>query len=138
MKHLLEAICKTGSYLGTECEWCGREHFCNFIEDMDKEDEDCLKEYRKKAEQQPDKYIPHDEAISYGYFEGKRTVWGCPCNDENLAKYVRHYWSHAEILAEFLQRKSKEEANAYKVRIAILESIESKSDQAIKNIRETY
>ena len=140
MKHLLEAICKSGTYVGTECEWCGREHFCNFYEDgnWDDENEDGIDQYldelREKHKQNPDKYIAHDEAISSGYFEGKRIVWGCPCNEKSLSRYVEHYWGHSEIIAEFLKNKAQEEATVSKVRTTLLESIENKSKQALKDM----
>ena len=137
MEHLLEAICRGGTYCQTYCEWCKRTHFKDSsgysYHGHGDYDEGELEELRKNNKEKPDEYIVHSDtdAIGYGDFCGKQIVWGCPCNEKSLQPYVDHYWNHARILAEFLKSKSKEESNAARVRAAMLEAIGKDAEEAL-------
>ena len=136
MEHLLEAICRGGTYCATYCEWCARTHYKDNGTGLGDYEEGELEELRKNSKEKPDEYIANYEAdaISYGDFCGKQIVWGCSCNEKSLQPYVDHYWGHARILSEFLKSRTKEEANTARVRATMLEAIGKNAVEASEYI----
>ncbi len=132
MNYLLDAICRTGTYCQTWCEWCDRTHFLDAPDYHGDYEEGELEELHKKNEKDPDKYIVHYkcDAIGHGEFLGKQIVHGCPCNEKSLQGYVDHYWSHRRILAAFLKAKAKAEASTIRARAVMLDAIGEKAEKA--------
>jgi len=82
----VNAFIHSGS-LVISCELCGREHFACYEKGWYEEGE--LERLRKKAAENPDKYIEDDssDSIGWGTIAGKQFVWDCPCLPETMRRY---------------------------------------------------
>ena len=140
MEHLLDAICRTGTTCQCVCEWCGRTHFVDPGYYTGDWEEGELEDLRKKHAENPNEYVRWDDrdAISWGLFCGKQTVYECPCNEEKLKQYVDHYWRHKEILTKFLKNRAIEELTVAKVRFELLEAIGNTALEAEKAMDDMF
>ena len=101
----MDSICHAGSPV-IECEFCGRIHYAP-NSDLDFEEGE-LEELEKKHEQDPRKYIRNpDDAVSWGYLDGKQIVCGCPCN--SVLKYEKFIWNHRYVIAKYFSLIAKKQ-----------------------------
>ncbi len=91
-----EIICNGGTPV-SDCELCGRTHFNETGEYMDKGELEKLLE-RQQAE--PDKYVAHDNQVYHGDFDSKRVVWDCPCN--GLRLYEEMLWGERHMISQYI------------------------------------
>lgn len=85
------------------CELCGRRLFggSGTIGYEDGE----LEDLRQKAKAEPDKYheFDGDDGVSEGLIDGKRFIFGCPCN--RLRRYEDFVWAHRRQIIEYLKKR---------------------------------
>lgn len=98
-EEFMSAVCNSGTAVCT-CEFCGRIHFTPYS-DLSYNDKE-MEDLKKQSEENPDKYVLScDDAISWGWMEGKQIVWGCPCNAGK--KYEDFIWKHRFVIADYLK-----------------------------------
>jgi hypothetical protein len=94
------------------CECCGRVLFNSW--DTGSFDDDELKRLNDKSLMEPEKYIDVDFGISLGSIDGKRFIYGCPCEMESLYKYEAFVWGNRRFIIEYLKKRitqNKEDAD---------------------------
>jgi hypothetical protein len=101
------------------CELCGRHVF-----GRGSYEEGELEALRKKAQEQPDKYVDWTEydGVSLGEIDGKRFVLGC-C-PENLRKYEDWILAHRRNIVEYLKTRAKERLDQAKREAEHVEGVE--------------
>jgi hypothetical protein len=98
----MNAVCDTSSNVAI-CDFCGRTHFSLNEADYYKGE---LEELKAKRDKTPEKYVSFDEdSVAFGYLDGKRAVWGCPCN--SARRYEDFIWMNREIIAEYLSARAE-------------------------------
>ena len=65
-----------------------------------------LAELEEKTKTNPDKYCAVDHTVGTMSFAGNEIVYGCHC--DTAKNYERFILAHAERLAEYIRRHSKE------------------------------
>ena len=88
----MDCLVSSGSIV-IDCELCGRTHFAD-DEMAGTWEEGELEELRKKQLEDPNKYIGHNDSVSWGNFSGYQVVDGCPCGKvkklENMVWVIVH------------------------------------------------
>lgn len=99
----VKLICSGGA--GAQvCEFCGREYLCST--DTAYWDQETLKDWRAKAEKEPDRYIEDQQysSIEYGELDGRLFVLGCDCN--SARRYEDFIWGHRELISKYLKERT--------------------------------
>ncbi len=97
-----EAMCEMSS-LSVDCQLCGRTHFTDA--EPHHFDEGELEQLMRQYEEDPDKYVLHDDTVKWGTIDGKQAVIDCQCN--NLVKYECFIWQHRYVIGEYLLERTK-------------------------------
>jgi len=111
-----DAVCHSGS-TGILCQFCGVTYFCREDEDID--------DLRRRAEEEPGKYVEVQDWPRWGTLDGKQWVADCGCP---RGKQIEDFlWSHRRIISEYLRARSKRELenaqrDSYKVTSALQEA----------------
>jgi len=104
------AFTGAGSYVSETCGFCGRVHFVNRDSEGGNYEEGHYEDLLARMEREPEKYVMHTDAISYGYLAGVLFIPECPCNGGT--RYEKFIINHASQIADFMQamaeRKQKE------------------------------
>ncbi len=97
---IMDVVCQEHSS-SINCQFCKRTHFSHEAIDV--------VELRAKAVEFPGKYLEsEDDAVAWGYLDGRQYVWRCPCN--SAARYEDFIWRHRELIATYLKRRAAENA----------------------------
>jgi hypothetical protein len=97
-----DALISSGS-LYVECGFCNRIHYSIYQSNNYEDGE--LEDLERKAKESPDKYIEHTDWIHWGYIDGKKAVYGCPCNKPFL--YEKTFWDNRFLIERYFQNKAK-------------------------------
>ncbi len=95
-----DLVCGYGTPVNN-CEHCGRVHYDSTGEFMEPGE---LAELKRHAKEEPEKYIPHDGTVHWGWACGKQTVIGCPCNF--LGWFENLIWKNRQGISQYLRKKS--------------------------------
>jgi hypothetical protein len=95
-----DVLCDGGTP-AAECEFCGVTHYVGSGHYMDEGELECL---QQAAKAEPEKYQENNtsDAISFGYIDGRRFVWGCPCN--SVRKYEDWINNHRTLILRYFER----------------------------------
>lgn len=103
----IDAVTDTGTRVA-DCELCGRTIFEN-DEYAGGWEEGELEKLRKKAEENPDKYVGYtDRSVATGTINGQQVVTNCVCNE--LRRFEDWIWTHRHIIARYVERRTRETA----------------------------
>lgn len=105
---MFEDIVQNGGSLTAECDGCGRTYFATGKAGADYEDDE-LMGLREDSKKKPDRFIEwaNCDFIPRGEIDGKTLVIGCECNV--LSRYENWIWRHRYLIAQYLNKRSKEE-----------------------------
>lgn len=98
----------TGS-VAISCEACGRTHFYDGYRSGGY-DEDELESFRRKQEDDPERYVSRDtDSIGWGCLFGQQVVAECPCG---YAAHVESIlWDMRDVIMGYFLRRAKKEKN---------------------------
>jgi len=91
---------RIGSISGT-CEFCGRTYFSDQGYGYDEGE---LEELRRKAAENPDKFIEWEGGPGFVDVDGRHWVVGCECNAPR--RYEDWIWAHRWKIADYLKARA--------------------------------
>lgn len=115
-----DAMCDAGG-LVKECHLCGRTYF-----DVLHVGQHGLAEFTtltKKAKEQPDKYIPVEQSVAFGWIAGFQVVWGCACGWKRFTGLETFLIDNREQVSRFYKKMAESAAQQAKELERISESI---------------
>lgn len=124
----------TGTLTST-CELCGVTIFCTL--DVSSYETEELDRLTKAAKEDPKKYIEWADCngVSLGWINGQLFIMDHECPE--LAKYEQFVWRNRFAIAEYLQKRAKEELDAkteQAARIGVL-NLPAPEDEGIRRSR---